>query len=1193
MRIGRPLSVCVTLLCACCVMLQAQNLRFAHFTRANSGLCYDGVKTLFEDSRGNVWIGTHMGLSRYDGRDFTCFGKDRLGVDSDFVSSLAEDQDGHIYVGTDAGICRYYARTNDFRSFRPDILHARIYAMERDAEGVLWIGHRGKGLYSKQGNRLVLAPGTEKLESVYRIAPSVSGKLYLAAYCDDIYSYDGSEVRPICDGFFKADNVEGLVLDRVTDGEALYVASKRSGLCRVDPNTGEVTVLYDIPEGQRPVGISSDGYSIWLSTTDGLVCYDIQGGGISVYNTQPGNPFSLSADYVTAVCRDRSGGLWVGTASDGVNYSDPDQERFHPYWQLSSGERLEGCGVKGFAEDERGNVWVATEKMGLLRLDAGKRLEKAGFRNIPDNLTAVCADHSDLWVGTHQGLFHVYQEGDVEWEWYKHFGEADQEIENRVVSLFRSARGELYVGTPVGVLQYDRKRDRFVPIPELSGITVENMVEDGHGNLWLASYSQGAFRYSPDKQKIEKNYSVHAGVPPVHEMTSSMALDVRGGLWVIGFSSGFYRYDNEADNFVRICRENLPDLPTDLFLSALSDTKGRLWMSSDAGLVLYDTDAGGVEVFSQKDGLLPCEFLKGALRLSSGSFLFAQADGFVSLNPGEFDSPAPSVASAREPGLSPLTTALLAIGTILLAIFISIVFYRWAMAAARRQEEDRNKAKDAQLYNDRLSFFANVIHEIKTPLTLIRTPLQNLISAGDASEEQLADLQIINNSTEYLDQLVKELLEFVRMEEHGFVLNLKNTDVAENLSFICYNFTETAKNANVRLSFSATPEHIVTAVDPKAISKIFNNLIHNGVKYSDSYLDIRAVQKGDKVEVHFVNDGPGIPSDKRESIFLPFVRYSVGGREYQQSFGIGLAQARTLTELHEGTLILSPRTDVTEFILTLPVREAMEASQEESPEEMPAQASSLPLLLIVEDNADLSSYLRRKLRQDYKVIAVPSAEKALEVLRQESVDLLLTDIGLKNMSGVELCRIVSRDKEISHIPIIVISAISSTETKIKCMENGATLYIEKPFSQDYLEACIKGVLDKRRVQKEAWRGIPQVPHVELQNRDEDFIRRLDQLIAENLGDASFSNRQIEEALFISRSSLNRRVKELLGTTPNDYVQKKRLAAAAEMLRAGRVRVNEVAYAVGFNSPSYFAKCFRKEFGVLPAEYMNQNQQPET
>ncbi len=1179
----------LSVLCVC-FSLQAQAPHFSHFTRDGSGLCYDGIRTILEDSRGNIWIGTYMGLSRYDGRSFVNYGKAELGVDSDFISSLAEDSDGNIYAGTDAGICRYDVRSGVFHSFCSDVLKTRVYSMVKDAGGDLLIGSRGKGLYRKSGSKLTLAPGTEDLEKVIHIATDDKGLLYLASYCDDIYLYDGKSLRPICDGFFKDDNVEGLIVDRFTDDESLYVASKRSGLCRANPITGAVEVLYTIPQGHRPIGIVADGYTIWISTTGGLVKYDTNSGEALVYNSTVGDPFTLSTDYVTTVCRDRSGGLWVGTASAGVNYSNPAQDRFQAWWHLSSGVSLEGCGVKGFAEDDDRNIWVATGKMGLLRLDPEGKLEKAGYPQLPDNITSVCSDHTSLWVGTLQGLYRVNLEnGKV--LYYKHFGDDGQQIENRVVSLYRSSKGDLYVGTPVGVLIYDRGRDLLVPVPALVDITVESFVEDGAGNLWLASYSQGAFCYSPSRQTVEKNYGTNVGVPPVHEMTSSVTLDSHGNVWVIGFSSGFYRYDKTSDVFDRICRATHPNLPSDLYLSALADSNGRLWISSDAGLVLYDSSTGGSVTFHDKDGLLPCEFTKGALKLSDGNLLFGQDDGFISINPAEFESPLPPGETAGHRVLSPEATGLVSLGIIVFVICLAFLFYRRAMAAAKRKEEDRNKAKDAQLYNDRLGFFANVIHEIKTPLTLIRTPLQNLISSGEASSEQMADLEIINNSTEYLDQLVKELLEFVRGEEHGYVLDLKNVDIADTLSFICYNFSNAAKNANIRLSCKSTPEHIVTAVDSKALTKIINNLVHNGIKYSDTYLDIRASVEGQSVKVRFVNDGQGIPADKRESVFLPFVRYTGQKREYQQSFGIGLAQARTLTELHGGTLVLSDRSDATEFILTLPLKKAAEARQEEDDDDRP-DTGNLPLVLIVEDNADLSSYLRRKLRQNYKTIAVPSAEKALEVLHQESVDVLLTDIGLENMSGVELCRRVSRDNSISHIPIIVISAISSTETKIKCMENGATMYIEKPFSQDYLDACIKGVLEKRRIQKEAWRGVPSVPHVELQNRDEDFIRRLNQLISDNIGDPSFSNGQIEEALFISRSSLNRRVKELLGTTPSEYVHKKRLAAAAEMLRSGRVRINEVAYAVGFNSPSYFAKCFKKEFGVLPAEYMNQDKQDQ-
>ena len=435
---------------------------------------------------------------------------------------------------------------------------------------------------------------------------------------------------------------------------------------------------------------------------------------------------------------------------------------------------------------------------------------------------------------------------------------------------------------------------------------------------------------------------------------------------------------------------------------------------------------------------------------------------------------------------------------------------------------------------------------------------------------------------------MKELLEFVRVEEHGYVPDLRNTDIVERLGFVCYNFSETAKNANIRLKYDSEPESIVTAVDTKALSKIFNNLIHNAVKYSESWIKIHASIENGSVVVRFCNDGASIPAEHRESIFLPFVRYTDKKSEYTQSFGIGLAQARKLAELQGGSLILSDRADCTEFILTLPLRQADETAQETLPaEEENHPEGSRPLLLLVEDNGDLASYLKRKLKEDYEVIAVPSAEKALEKLEKFKVDLLLTDIGLQSMSGVELCRKVSGNPATSHIPIIVISAISSTDTKIKCMENGATIYIEKPFSQDYLEACIHGVLEKRKSMKAAYRESPSAPAVDLADRDEDFIRKLDELVNANIGDASFTNKEMERALFVSRSSLNRRVRALLGTTPNEYLRKRRLEVAAQMLAEGKARINEISFSVGFNSPSYFAKCFKEAYGMLPAEYMKQ------
>ena len=1174
--------------------------RFTHLDRTSSGLCYDGVKTILEDSRGDMWFGTYRGLSRYDGSLLKNYDRRDFGVDSDHVSSLAEDSEGNIWIGTDSGVVIFDRRKGRFRPLAGHVVSSRVFTMARDSRGTMWVGILGRELYRCDGgDGLSLAPGTEDLEDVYRIAFDWQGRPLVVSYCKDIYCYESGELRPLCGDSFQYDDVAGIASCTVDGGSLVYVAAKRNGLCVVQPGAAQPQRLLSVSSDQRPTAICAEDGRLWMCTTGGLICYDTYTGVCMDYHADAGDPFALSEDFTTCSLADSKGGLWVGTNSGGVNYYHPDHDRFEKFWRTSGGEGLAGCIVRAFAEGDDGRVWIATERRGLLVMEPGGDLPEpfSPDARLPRNITALASDGSDLWIGSQQGLWRL-DTHDSHAVYYPVLGSVGEENDNRVVSLFRTSSGDIYVCTPVGVRRFNRSSGTFDFVEALKGITVEQMAEDGHGMLWLASYSQGAYRYDPRTGNVSA-YGIQFGRGPVHEMTSSLCVDSRGAVWVIGFSSGFYRYDSPSDQFRRFDRASLPQLPTDLYLSALSDQRGRLWLSSDAGLVEFDPASLGVHTFTTADGLLSDGFRKSGLRLSDGRMLFGCADGFVAFNPSDFRDPQP--APAPSPGFWQTAGGMLCLFLLIalaVSLFIVLPVYLLVRRGERRAARERDRRREAEVYTEKLNFFSNVIHEIKTPLTLIRTPLQNLISSGEPTKDQLADLQIISNSTDYLDQLVKELLEFVSVEEHGYVPDLRNTDIVERLGFVCYNFSETAKNANIRLSYKADPERIETAVDTKALSKIFNNLVHNAVKYSESWIKIRAGVEDGKVVVHFCNDGAPIPTERRESIFLPFVRYTNSRSEYMQSFGIGLAQARKLTELQGGTLILSDREDCTDFVLTLPLRQAARTAA--NPEEEPEDAglaqgggdTGKPLLLVVEDNADLASFLRRKLRKTYRVIAVPSAEQALEHLAKVKVDVLLTDIGLESMSGVELCRKVSQDKELSHIPIII-SAISSTETKIKCMENGATIYIEKPFSQDYLEACIKGVLDKRRVQKEAWRGIPDSPRINLQDRDEDFLKRLDKLINDNMGDSTFSNKQIEESLYISRSSLNRKVKALLGTTPNGYVHKKRLAEAARMLAEGKARINEVAYAVGFNSPSYFAKCFKEAYGKLPAEYMKNGQQKES
>lgn len=506
-----------------------------------------------------------------------------------------------------------------------------------------------------------------------------------------------------------------------------------------------------------------------------------------------------------------------------------------------------------------------------------------------------------------------------------------------------------------------------------------------------------------------------------------------------------------------------------------------------------------------------------------------------------------------------------------------------------REEKDRIE-REKKLLDEKMSFFSDVIHEIKTPLTLMMTPLRTILNSGTVTDESmLNNLQVISESADYMGSLVKELLDYVSVEEHGYVLEIRNVDVVGALKKVCLNFSDIASQRDMTLDVESAVDRLVIGADSKALTKIFNNLVHNAVKYANSWIRIAVWTKGDQVIIRFCNDGMQIPPERREDIFKPFVKFNTGSQYAAQSFGIGLPMAKKLVELHGGSLILTDVPDYVEFVLSIPLN-VKETVQDET-ENVCDIDTGLPTILLVEDSAELSQYLRKELHSVTNVISVTSAERGLKILENRSVDLILTDISLPGMSGVEFCRVLNKDRVLGRIPRIILSAISSVQTKIDCLEAGAVMYIEKPFAMDYLKACINRVLKSEKASADeiidSAAALHTLRHLNVMDKDSDFVEKLDEVILKNISDDTFGSKQMEDALFMSRSTLARKIKELYGTTPNEYLKNKRLAVAAQMLRQKNVRINEVSDAVGFRSPSYFAKCFKAVYGMLPAEYVNE------
>ena len=324
--------------------LRAQHNLFSHFNKERNGLSYDSVRDIFQDSRGYVWIGTYKGLSRYDGKRFKNYDRDDLGVTSDFINVIKEDIDGNLWIGTDNGVVIYnyaedeFCRLSSILDNNVQVPDDRIFAIERNSAGVMWVSSRDNGLYSytPKTRTFCYHPLSEQapVNNIYRITIDRNDNMFLAVYCDNIYfaSSDATSCTPLNLGankdIFKGDDVEGVVLSSKSN-DIVYVASKRNGLVEVDLRYGKCTTLYNLPKDVRPTNLTYDvNKFLWLSTTNGLICYSLDTCKSTVYYSDPRDQFSLSDSFITEVYKDRNGRLWVGTHYGGLDCSSPAHSNF-------------------------------------------------------------------------------------------------------------------------------------------------------------------------------------------------------------------------------------------------------------------------------------------------------------------------------------------------------------------------------------------------------------------------------------------------------------------------------------------------------------------------------------------------------------------------------------------------------------------------------------------------------------------------------------------------------------------------------------------------------------------------------------------------------------------------------------------------------------------------------------------------
>lgn len=1068
-----------------------------------------------------------------------------------YVRSLQFKSDEELWAGTESGLYIYNLITGKVTHLSvpyQDDSYAMsdnaIYALCQDKEEGMWIGSYfgGVNYYPKQWTYFE--------------------KFYPR---DDIRNF-GRRVREFCES---------------NDG-TLWIGTEDRGLFHFNPSSGQIEP-FDHPSIYKNIhGLCLDGNELWVGTfSGGLNRIDLRTKQVKHYSKGIA-PNTLNANDVFSICKTTTGELWIGTTSGLLLYNRSTDD-------FTRIPRLNNVFVYKILEDFNGNIWLATNSNGVYCY----------------NVTNRC------WTNF------VSQKNDPNSLPY-----------NKVISIYEDSRKRLWFMTQgAGFCRFEPKTKKFIRYDMSQGFPsniIYKMVEDKQGYLWITT-GNGLVCFNPETG-TKHIYTTANGLLSNQFNYQSGYCDKKGQIY-FGSINGFIAFNPKT--FV----ENTfipPVVITDFFLfnkrlsigSNRSPLKKSIIYSDEIEL---DDDQNSfsfhvavlsyqapemnklvykLEGFDKEWYPVDKNALISYSNLPYGTYIFHLKG---SNSDGKWNNSERILKIHIRPPfyLSPFAYGIYVVIILLSIAGIIYYFKKKALRKHQRAMEVFEREKERELYAAKIDFFTNVSHEIRTPLTLIKSPLENVLASKYVANEIIDDLKIMDLNTNRLLDLVNQLLDFRKTETKGFQLNFVECSVSDILQKIYMSFTPLARQNGLKFTMDC-PDNIQAYVDREGLTKIISNLLANAVKYADTYICVNLLEEDNLLKLIVSNDGDVIPLEMREEIFKPFVQCKRGMLRSVSGTGIGLALARSLAELHEGTLCMDNSTECNCFILTFPAKHRHTTPIVESNSELLLSEQSFEsevekrdgkstdnitkkfryTVLVVEDSPEMLSFVVKQLSGEYEVLTAGNGVEALDVLKENTVNLIISDIVMPEMDGLELCDHLKSELDYSHIPIILLTAKTNLQSKIEGLKLGADAYIEKPFSVEYMRVCVSNLLNNREKLRASFANSPfvQTNTMAMTKADEAFLKSLKEVIMDNMQNPDFSLDDMANLLNMSRSSLNRKIKGVLDMTPNDYIRLERLKRAAQLLKEGECKINEICYMVGFNTPSYFTKCFLKQFGNLPKDF---------
>lgn len=999
--------------------------------------------------------------------------------------------------------------------------------------------------------------------------------------------------------------------------------------------------------------------NVWIGTYFAGVAYTWDESITSIRRYYANSEGCDMGYYIREIVPDEDGNLWIGTESQGLTRLD---QRLDNIVQIPIDENSNSCNIHGLCSD--GDfVWVGTyeQTRSLVRIHR-RTLASKSYPSAGKEIYTICrTSGGELWIGTTSGLkrydratdrfvsdsairshvYHIredssgniwaatYSDGlykyDVMKDAWRHYLYAERDTAslatNKVLSVFEDSRSRIWLTTEGGGLcRYDSEADSFVRYKSrLPFDTCYRIEEDAQGVFWITS-NKGLIRFDAEALSYYV-FTTDDGLLNNQFNYSSLCKTEDGRIYA-GSSDGFISFDPAK---LEPYNGRFPIVLTDFMPYNKSIGAGSDSLQAPKSITHLDRIdlAPDENSFSVRVAAISYRSPNAAHmryklegfdsewhRVSNNTISYSNLPfrSYRLVVEGLDSKGAPNgIARSLEIRIRPpfYLSGIAYACYAALALTTVVLLYRLANRRTLRKRETEiekiERSKERELYVAKFDFFTNVAHEIRTPLSLIRGPLENIVAkTGDSPDRELhEELRTMQSNTDRLTTLINQLLDFRKAEQQGFRLHPVECDVREVVENICLRFVTMARQKHIGFAFELPAEKLQASADKEALTKIVSNLLSNALKYAQSYARLKMTVENDpaRFRVTVVNDGPVVPEGMREKIFQPFVQYR-DGKHVIAGTGIGLTLARSLAELHGGTLIMDPSTEINRFVLTVPVVHRSAGVRTEEPEIAPGElrenttapqddASKKPALLIVEDDPEMQAFIVRHMAPAYRTVTADNGRLALERLaKNEPFDLILSDVMMPEMDGFELCRRVKSDLQYSHIPVLLLTAKTDVASKVEGLGTGADIYVEKPFSLEYLRASISALLSNRELVRRHFLESPFAKSETLtySKADENFMCKLDQYIMQHLEQAELSVKEMAEEMCMSSSNLFRKLKAITGKSPNEYLRIKRLKKAAELLQQNEYGVTEISLLVGFSSSTYFSSCFKKQFGVTPTDF---------